>query len=138
MGRVGRGHIDKAEVFVQTYQPENPVLTFAISEDYEGFSEYILKKRQKSGFPPFQFVAKAAVTMKTEASALKKVREAYRILSKNKRFLVSPPCPAFHERNSRGFTWELTVRARSRRALVEALGALDGNFHVSLDPPSLL
>ena len=138
MGRVGRGHLDKAEVFIQTYQPENPVLTFAISEDYLGFFEYLLDKRKKSGFPPFRFVTKVSVTMKTEATALKKAREAYRILASEKKFAVSPPCPAFHERNSRGFTWELTVRAASRKALITSLSGLDGNFHVSLDPPSLL
>ena len=76
--------------------------------------------------------------MKTEATALKKAREAYRILASEKKFAVSPPCPAFHERNSRGFTWELTVRAASRKALIASLSGLDGNFHVSLDPPSLL
>ena len=138
MGRVGRGHLDKAEVFIQTYQPENPVLFFAINEDYLGFFEYSLEKRKQSGFPPFRFVAKVSVTMKTEALALKKARAAYAILTKNKGFLVSPPCPAFHERNSRGFTWELTVRSLSRGALVAALAELDGNFHISLDPPSLL
>ena len=138
IGRVGRGHLDEAKVFVQTYQPENPVLLFAMNEDYLGFFEYLLEKRKKSRFPPFSFVAKVAVTMKTEGSALKKVREAYMLLALDKRFLVSPPCPAFHERNSRGFTWELTVRSSSRKALQEAFSKLDGNFHVSLDPPSLL
>ena len=138
MGRVGRGHLSEAKVFIQTYQPENPVLSFATNEDYPGFFEYLLEKRKKSGFPPFRFVAKASVTMKTEASALKKARAAYRFLASQKKFEVSPPCPAFHERNSRGFTWELTVRSLSREALVQALTELDGNFHVSLDPPSLL
>ena len=138
IGRVGRGHLDKAEVFIQTYQPENPVLLLAMNEDYLGFFEYLLKKRKKSGFPPFKFIAKVSVTMKTETSALKKAREAYKVLSSDKRFLVSPPCPAFHERNSRGFTWELTVRSSSRKAFFEVFSGLDGNFHVSLDPPSLL
>ncbi len=104
MGRVGRGHLDKAEVFIQTYQPENPVLSFATNEDYPGFFEYLLEKRKKSGFPPFLFVAKVAVTAKTEATALKKVREAYRQLTKNPNLSVSPPCPAFHERSIRRCT----------------------------------
>ena len=138
MGRVGRGHITTAEVFVQTFQPDNPVLNFAMNEDYLGFSEYSLKKRQKSGFPPFRFIAKISVTEKTETAALKKARGAYKLLISHESFLVSPPCPAFHERNSRGYTWELTVRSSSRKELIEAFSKLDGNFHFSLDPPSLL
>lgn len=138
MGRVGRGHLATAEVFIQTFQPEHPVLKFAMEADYLGFSEYLLSKRKKSGFPPFKFVAKVNVTAKTEATALKKAREAYKSLTACKGFLVSPPCPAFHERSIRGYTWELTVRSSSRSALVKALASLDGSFHVSLDPPSLL
>ena len=138
MGRVGRGHSSTAEVIIQTFQPEHPVLSFAIDENYLGFAEYLLKQRARSGFPPFKFVAKLAVTMKTEVSALKKARTAYSLLAKDTRFLVSPPCPAFHERNSRGFTWEITVRCSSRNLMIAAFHELDKNFHVSLDPPSLL
>ncbi|MBR3324237.1 primosomal protein N' [Candidatus Saccharibacteria bacterium] len=138
MGRVGRGHLDKAEVFIQTFRPEHPVLSFAINEDYLGFSEYLLKARKKSGFPPFLFVAKVAVTMKTEASTLKKIREAARKFSSDKRLLISPPMPAFHERTARGFTWEIVVRSNSRKALLENFANLDTNFHASLDLPSLL
>lgn len=138
MGRVGRGHTSRAEVIIQTFQPDNPVLLYAVKEDYLGFSEYLLKKRKKSGFPPFMFVAKLAVTAKTETTALKKIRAVYRNLMQNRKILVSPPMPAFHERTARGFTWELTLRAKSRKALTAALSGLEAGFYVSLDPPSLL
>lgn len=138
MGRVGRGHLKEAEVYIQTYRPEHPVLSFAVAEDFVGFSEYLLKQRKKSGFPPFSFVAKVSVTMKTEATAIKKIREAARNLSSDKRFSVSPPLPAFHERTARGFTWEIVVRSTSRKALLEAFSGLDSSFHASLDLPSLL
>ena len=138
MGRVGRGHLSEAEVIIQTFRPEHPVLSYAVSEDYMGFSEYLLKQRAKSGFPPFSFVAKLSATAKTEATVLKKVRGAYKLLLTNPKLLVSPPMPAFHERNSRGFIWEITIRCKSRKVLSEALSWLDGDFKVSLDPPSLL
>jgi len=79
-----------------------------------------------------------SVTMKTEATAIKKIREAARSLSSDKRFSVSPPLPAFHERTARGFTWEIVVRSTSRKALLEAFSGLDSSFHASLDLPSLL
>lgn len=138
MGRVGRGHSNKAEVIIQTFRPEHPVLSFAVAEDYLGFSEYLLKTRKKSGFPPFLFVAKVSATAKTEATAIRKIREAARKFSSDKRLFVSPPLPAFHERTARGFTWEVVVRATSRKALLENFSDLDANFHASLDLPSLL
>ncbi len=138
IGRVGRGHIEEAEVFIQTFRPEHPVISFATNEDYEGFSKYLLEKRRKSGFPPYKFIAKVSVTMKTEAGAVRKIREAYKILSTTNGSLVSPPAPAFHERTSQGFTWEIVVRCGSRKALVVTLEKLDASFRFSLDLPSLL
>ena len=138
IGRVGRGHIGTAEVFIQTYQPEHPVLKFSASEDYLGFYEYIIERRRKAGFPPFRFVMKLEITMKTEAIVVRKVRDLVARLMKDVRLVVSPPQPGFHERTNRGYTWQIIVRSRSRKALIEACEGLDKNFRVTLDPPGLL
>ena len=138
IGRVGRGHIDKAEVFIQTFRPEHPVLNYAVNEDFEGFSKYMLKKRSASGFPPFKHIMRLDITLKTEAIVLRKIRDLSAGLSSDKRLIVSPPMPAFHERTNRGFTWQLVIRSSSRGALVEVAKKLDKNFRVTLDPPSLL
>lgn len=138
IGRVGRGHIKDTEVFIQTFRPEHPVLKFASDEDYLGFYEYMIKKRFRAGFPPFKYVMKLEITMKTEAIAIKKIQELARTLSKNKSLLVSPPQPAFHERTARGYTWQLIVRSKSRKMLLEACTGLDSGFKITLDPPGLL
>lgn len=138
IGRVGRGHIETAEVFIQTFRPEHPVLGFAADEDYLGFYEYMVRHRQKAGFPPFKFVMKLEITMKTEQIVIRKVRELVKKLSNDKRLLVSPPCPAFHERTNRGYTWQIIARSSSRKALLEACEGIDKNFRITLDPPGLL
>ena len=138
IGRVGRGHIDTAEVMIQTFRPEHPVLNYAINEDYKGFADYLLARRKKAGFPPFKYVAKCEITMKTEVTVIKKIREATRILRQTPGILVSPPLPAFHEHTARGYTWQIVIRANQRKTLVEACKKLGGSFRVTLDPPSLL
>ncbi|MBQ3474246.1 primosomal protein N' [Candidatus Saccharibacteria bacterium] len=138
MGRVGRGHLSKAEVIIQTFRPEHKVIGYAMNEDYLGFYDYSIKKRKKSGFPPFRFIARVELSMKTEAIVLKRIRELTNQLSRDKRFIVSPPAPSFHERTSRGYTWQIIVRGKSRKALLEACEGLDKNFKVTLDPPGLL
>ena len=138
IGRVGRGHLEKAEVFIQTFRPEHPVLGYAVNEDYQGFYNYMIKKRQRSKFPPFRFVAKLEIAMKTEAIALKKIRDLARQLGKNPKLLVSPPQPAFHERTAGGYTWQIVIRSTSRKTLTDACEGIDKNFHVYLDPPGLL
>ena len=140
IGRVGRGHLEKAEVIIQTFRPEHPVINYAIHADYEGFSSYLISKQKQSNFPPFTYVAKLEVTMKTEAIVIKKIRQAYCSLSQNSKLLLSVPTPTFHEHNSRGYTWQIILRARSRATILSALQSqpLDKNFHITLDPPSLL
>ena len=138
IGRVGRGHLTEAEVYIQTFRPESPVINMAAESDYFGFYEYTVKKRRKAGFPPFMFVAKLEITMKTEATVLKKVRATVVSLTRDKRLLVSPPMPAFHEHTSRGYTWQIIVRAKSRKVLIETCRDLDPNFRVTFDPVGLL
>lgn len=138
IGRVGRGHISKAEVFIQTFRPEHPAIKYAISEDYLGFAEYLLKRRRLSHFPPYTFVLKMEITMKTEATVVRKVRELYKHLSDDNKLIVSPPQPAFHEHTSRGYTWQIVVRSKSRKALMDICDELDQNWHISIDPPGLL
>ena len=138
IGRVGRGHLDETSVFIQTFRPEHPVIRYASDEDYLGFYDYLIDKRKKSHFPPFTFVMKLEITMKTEAIVIKKVRELVAKLMQNKQLIVSPPQPGFHEHTARGYTWQIIVRSRSRKALVEACNGLDKNFKVTLDPLGLL
>ena len=138
IGRVGRGHLDVAEVYIQTYRPEHPVIALATHEDYPGFCRYIVNRRQRSGFPPYRFVMKLEITMKTERIVVGKVREAMQLLGSDKRLDVSPPQPAFHERTDKGYTWQIIVRSQSRRALVETCAKLNKNFKITLDPPGLL
>ncbi len=138
IGRVGRGHIGIAEVFVQTFRPDHPVLKFASQEDYSGFYNYLISKRRQSGFPPFKFAAKIEITMKTEAIVLKRIRGLASRLSRDTRLSVSPPMPAFHERTSKGFTWQIVIRAKSRKVLLGACNDLDASFKVTLDPVGLL
>ncbi len=138
IGRVGRGHLDTAEVFVQTFQPDSPVINFAISQDYESFADHLLKKRKSTYFPPFAFIAKVEIIMKTESLALKKIRAIFRQLSNNSKLKISPPTPAFHERTSRGFDWQIIVRSSSREALLQALSTIDETAHITIDPPTLL
>lgn len=138
MGRVGRGHLKGDNVFIQTFQPQHPVIKYACNEDYLGFEEYLIKKRAKAVFPPFCFIAKIELSLKTEGLVVRKIREAAAELKKNKKLYVSPPKPAFHERNNRGYTWQIIVRSRSRKALIEACSELDKYFKVTLDPPGLL
>ncbi len=140
LGRVGRGHLDSASAFIQTYQPDHPAITSTIDNDYDTFYAYLLKKRQKSHLPPFTYLAKLTLTYKTESITIKHIQNLHQILLKNPKISVSTPMPAFHERSLSGYTWQLIVKSTSRAELINVLKSLpeNPNLHLTIDPPSLL
>ncbi|MBQ2660053.1 primosomal protein N' [Candidatus Saccharibacteria bacterium] len=142
IGRVGRGHLNSASVIIQTFQPENPVITCSLTSDYAKFYAYLSKKRKKQHFPPFSFLAKVSITMKTEPSTIKKIQSLHSFLEKNApdSIKISRPAPAFHEKTVSGYTWQITLKSSSRKNLVSLLSSIDKKLtpHITLDPPSLL
>lgn len=139
-GRVGRGHTKDSHIFIQTFQPEHPVIKAAIQSDYSAFYQYLLKKRQKSKLPPFYFLAKLYLTYKTEQTTVQNLTKYHQKLSQIPHLIISPPTPAFHERTPRGYTWQIILKAKSRNTILQAINSLppNPNSHFILDPPSLL
>ena len=139
-GRVGRGHTKNSHIFIQTFQPEHPVIKAAIQSDYSAFYQYLLKKRQKSKLPPFYFLAKLYLTYKTEQTTVQNLTKYHQKLSQIPHLIISPPTPAFHERTPRGYTWQIILKAKSRNTILQAINSLppNPNSHFILDPPSLL
>lgn len=140
IGRVGRGHLDTAEVFIQTFQPNHPSIVYATTSDYDKFSDYLLKNRQVAKLPPFSYLAKISITYKTEKTVLKHLKLCQESLRKNPLIYISAPMPAFHERSGSGYTWQLILKASSRKVLENTLKNLkkSANLKITLDPPTLL
>lgn len=137
IGRVGRGHLEQAEVVIQTYQPQHPAIQTALKANYSEFATYLLEKRRQQQLPPYTYLARLDITYKTEKTTLKKISAVYQALSQIPKLIVSPPLPAFHERTSKGYTWQILIKSTSRETLRKALAPFS-NFHLELDPPSLL
>ncbi len=51
-GRAGRRH-DKGKVIIQTTNPEDPVISFVKSHDYNAFYNSEIEERRKYSYPPF-------------------------------------------------------------------------------------
>ncbi len=80
-GRSGRAE-EKGEVVLQTYDPENYILRFAASYDYEGFYEHEISVRAAMMFPPFAKIVRVMVTGEQEKEALDALKETYEKLQK--------------------------------------------------------
>ncbi|MBQ8157324.1 primosomal protein N' [Candidatus Saccharibacteria bacterium] len=145
IGRAKRGHQD-SQIIVQTYQPDHPIINYALAADYANFYKYLLQKRNKAGLPPYSFLLKLSLTYKTESTAVQNSRKLHKkiihfIKDQDSRAIsVTPPMPAFHERSHTGYTWEIIVKAKSRRQLLTLFDAIPPSpqLHYELDPISLL
>ena len=140
IGRVGRGHTDINHVFLQTFQPEHPVILAARSLDYVKFADYLLKKRQLSHLPPFFYLLRISIVKKTEDLAIKKIVSLHRALKKFPDVYLSAPTPSFHEYTPSGYSWQIIVKAKKRDSLTHLIESLDQypEIRFAIDPPSLI
>lgn len=75
-GRSGRAG-DKGKVVLQTYSPENYILRYAVSYDYEAFFENEVKMRKAALYPPYSLVCRVMVTAAEDETALEALKNVY-------------------------------------------------------------
>jgi primosomal protein N' (replication factor Y) len=130
-GRAGRAE-RPGEVWVQTYQPDNPALLALLKEGYPAFAERELALRQAAGFPPWR----AMVLVRAEGNDAESVRgallalrvrlEARMIeLGAGSGVEVLGPVPAPLPKIGTRYRLQLLLLADTRRQLQRLLQGLD-------------
>ncbi len=145
LGRAKRGH-QNSKIFIQSFQPDHPIISYASASNYADFYKYLLQKRKQSTLPPYSFLLKLSLTYKTEKSTVQNIRKLNtKIVQSARKFgiqqlIVTPPMPAFHERANTGYTWQIILKAKSRKDLLVIFDSLDKSpyLHYDFDPISLL
>lgn len=79
-GRSGRAD-EKGKVVLQTYNPENEVLRYATSYDYEGFYNNEIRLRAASLFPPFSKIVRVLISGEDEKKTVAVLKKTYERLS---------------------------------------------------------
>ncbi len=75
-GRSGRAE-EKGKVVLQTFDPENEVLRYAMSYDYEGFYKNEISLRAAMAFPPFSKIVRVMITGEDDKKTLEVLRQVY-------------------------------------------------------------
>jgi primosomal protein N' (replication factor Y) len=121
-GRAGRAK-KKGEVWVQTRQPEHPLLQCLLQAGYPAFSQILLQEREAAALPPFAYAAlfRAESRVLQEGNAfLETVREAGgRFASSG--ISLSGPVPALMAKRKGLYCHQLLVRAPHRKTLQQFL-----------------
>ncbi|MDQ1362917.1 MAG: hypothetical protein QG652_777, partial [Pseudomonadota bacterium] len=114
-GRAGRAE-RAGEVFIQTHQPDHPLLTTLLHQGNTGFARAALEERRVSDLPPFSHLA----ILRADANRVDDVsdflRQAKTLLNSNK-LEIFGPLPAPMARRAGRQRMQLVLQASERRAL---------------------
>jgi len=134
VGRAGRGKYPGTAI-VQTYVPENPVLRFAVDQDYFGFYEQEIAFRQALLYPPFVdllvigFAGVQESKVKGAAETfLKMLRELASREFPDLPLRVLRPSPAAVARMGGKYRYKMIIKCRNTRRLREMTGRLLTDF----------
>ncbi|MBR1676150.1 MAG: primosomal protein N' [Clostridia bacterium] len=75
-GRSGRAD-KKGVVVLQTYNPSNSVLKFALNYDYKGFFERENSLRKSTGFPPYALILRVMIESEDDLTAMETLKKIY-------------------------------------------------------------
>ncbi len=140
IGRVGRGHSDQEKIIVQSYDPTRPVITAALSSDWDTFYKTEISERQLFNFPPFVYVLKLTCR-RASSKAAEKASEQFLYSIKDLRLplLTEGPTPSFHTKIAGKYEWQILVKTKQRQALLEVVKALPkSGWSYDIDPINLL
>ncbi|MBQ7464090.1 MAG: primosomal protein N', partial [Lachnospiraceae bacterium] len=88
-GRAGRTR-DDGLVVIQTYDPENPAVKLAATQDYEGFFAEEASYRELCSYPPFMHMMTVTVLDEDRNSASDFIERAAVMSKKDGVFVVGP------------------------------------------------
>jgi len=123
------------------FHPDSPLLQSALLDDWNTYYKQELDERRKYSYPPFCYLLKLTVSRASSPSAEKAARDFRNVISDSNtgRITIDGPAPAFHEKISGKYRWQLVVKSSYRPALVRIIGLLPkSSWSYDIDPADLL
>jgi primosomal protein N' (replication factor Y) len=138
IGRIGRGHINSRAI-VQTYYPTSPLIQAALEDDWDSFYNREITERSHYQFPPFSYLLKLSCRRTTQLGAERTALKCAKLFSESGLHIkVEDPAPAFHEKASGRYQWQIVIKAKRRSELLKVLDLLPSGWSYDLDPTDLL
>ncbi len=122
-GRSGRGDV-RGQVYIQTHQPQHPLLEILTTKSYVSFAKTIMAERDLLQLPPFRYMAlvRAESERSGEAEMLlrtaRQIAESHVMPSKKLEYLG--PLPAMMEKRAGRYRYTLQISA-DKRSLIQPL-----------------
>lgn len=134
-GRAGRARVG-GKVILQTNNPDDPIVRFAVAHDYLGFAKEELKARFEAHYPPYSKVATIELGHKSLEFLENRSRILADELSKNASLEILGPVEAYISPVRDTYWMHILVKANLSSDIRRALSDLptDLEIRVDIDP----
>lgn len=131
-GRAGRARAG-GKVFLQTNNPENPIIRFAVAHDYSGFAAEELAARAEAHYPPYAKIAVLELGHKDSDFLEKSAQSVADKLAKSAALEVLGPVDAYIAR-VRGTFWKrILIKADLFSDIRKAFSDLPADLEIRID-----
>ena len=128
-GRSGRD-TKEGEVIIQTYNPDNRVLSYVKDNDYEGFYKYEMNIRHNLFYPPYSYITTVNIKSYDEGLALNEANKIHDIL-KNKisdKTLVYDVTPSYMHKINNIYSYQILIKYTFDDKLKSILKDIDNTY----------
>lgn len=134
-GRAGRARVG-GRVILQTNNPDDPIIRFAVSHDYLGFARDELAARFEAHYPPYSKIATIELGHKNPELLEKRSQIFADGLSKNSRLEILGPVDAYISPLRETYWKHILVKANRSSDIRRAISDLpsDIEIRVNIDP----
>ena len=122
-GRAGRAE-GGGKVLIQTLNPTEPVMQFAIRHDFEGFAELEVANRQMAFYPPFCKLVEISCGSRDESLLRETVERLEKILHQESSLTVLGPVDAFVPKVQNVFWVKLYIKTQNLSSVRKVLAPI--------------
>jgi primosomal protein N' (replication factor Y) len=119
VGRAGR--FSAGRTTIQTYDPENPAITYVLSGDYRGFFESDMESRRELFWPPTSRLCLFRFASPSEGDALASAQQLAHQIESSEDVQVLGPAPSPRFRVGGIYNFNMLLKAPSHKILKEAV-----------------
>ena len=114
-GRAGRKD-KRGEVVIQSFVPENSIISMASELDVSKYYDYELKEREYLNYPPYSWLVKIEITGFKERSVNKLSKEFVKKLNNKFEGLeILGPAPCFIEKVKKRFRYQIVLKSLKKK-----------------------
>ncbi len=135
-GRAGR-RISGGQVIIQTYNPHDPAIILASTQDYLQFYQQELQYRQTLGYPPFNKLVRLGFSGSCEGQVIEVAHKLAGVVGRiNAPIKIMGPAPGYPVKIQDNYRWQLMLKVpdftHNRGNLIKALKNFQNNYRVRI------